>query len=143
MLQVYRTADFSCDGKGLLMIIEIDFNSDEAIYQQLCNQIILEIATSHLREGDSLPSVRALSGELRISALTVKKAYDRLEEEGYTRTIHGKGTFVAQEDPALMAEQHRREIEAQMGALVARARVYGLKREELEQILGGTKHGRT
>ena len=74
MLQVYRTADFSCDGKGLLMIIEIDFNSDEAIYQQLCNQIILEIATSHLREGDSLPSVRALAEEVGVNMHTVNKA---------------------------------------------------------------------
>ena len=117
------------------MKLIISTTSMVPIYEQIMEGIRKMIAEGELREGDALPSVRVLANELKISALTVKKAYDRLEEEGYTRTIHGKGTFVAQEDPALMAEQHRREIEAQMGALVARARVYGLKREELEQIL--------
>ena len=117
------------------MKLIISTTSMVPIYEQIMEGIRRMIAEGDLKEGDALPSVRVLANELKISALTVKKAYDRLEEEGYTRTIHGKGTFVAQEDPALMAEQHRREIEAQMGALVARARVYGLKREELEQIL--------
>ena len=117
------------------MKLIISTTSMVPIYEQIMEGIRKMIAEGELREGDALPSVRVLANELKISALTVKKAYDRLEEEGFTRTIHGKGTFVAQEDPALMAEQHRREIEAQMGALVARARVYGLKREELEQIL--------
>ena len=117
------------------MKLIISTTSMVPIYEQIMEGIRRMIAEGDLKEGDALPSVRVLANELKISALTVKKAYDRLEEEGFTRTIHGKGTFVAQEDPALMAEQHRREIEAQMGALVARARVYGLKREELEQIL--------
>ena len=64
------------------------------IYEQLMEQIKSEIINTALKEGEALPSVRSLAGELRISALTVKKAYDKLEEEGFVTTIHGKGTYV-------------------------------------------------
>ena len=67
------------------MIIKIDFNSDEAIYMQLCNQIILGIATSALHEGDSLPSVRQLADEIGINMHTVNKAYTVLKQEGIIR----------------------------------------------------------
>ena len=65
------------------MMIEIDFNSEEAIYLQLCHQIILGIAMQQLREGDSLPSVRSLADEIGINMHTVNKAYRILREEGY------------------------------------------------------------
>ena len=76
------------------MIIEIDFNSDEAIYQQLCNQIILEIATSHLREGDSLPSVRALAEEVGVNMHTVNKAYTVLKNEGFLAVDRRRGAIL-------------------------------------------------
>ena len=65
------------------------------IYEQIVDQIKKLIRNGELKENDALPSVRALSKELRISALTVKKAYDHLENEGFTVTVHGKGTYVA------------------------------------------------
>ena len=71
--------------KGEHMIIQIDFNSDEAIYMQLRNQIVLGIATSRLQEGDSLPSVRHLAEEVGINMHTVNKAYSVLKEEGLIR----------------------------------------------------------
>ena len=65
------------------------------IYEQIVDQIKKLIRRGELKANDSLPSVRALSRELKISALTVKKAYDHLESEGFTVTVHGKGTYVA------------------------------------------------
>ena len=65
------------------MILEIDFNSDEALYLQLCNQIIMGIATSRFQEGDSLPSVRQMADSIGINMHTVNKAYTVLKQEGY------------------------------------------------------------
>ena len=65
------------------MLIEVDFNSDEAIYIQLCNQIILGIAMSDIQEGDSLPSVRQLADTVGVNMHTVNKAYHVLKREGY------------------------------------------------------------
>ena len=117
------------------MKLMISTSSMIPIYEQIMDGIKKMIASGELSDQDALPSVRILANELKISALTVKKAYDRLEEEGLTRTIHGKGTFVTHANPALIAEQRRREMEEEMGKLVTRAKQYGLEKEELFQIL--------
>ena len=77
------------------MIIEIDFNSDEAIYVQLTNQIIMGIATSRLREGDPLPSVRQLADTVGINMHTVNKAYSLLRQEGFVSIDRRKGAFIS------------------------------------------------
>ena len=77
------------------MKIIINNTSMIPVYEQLMDQIKQEIIGGGLKEGDALPSVRNLAGELRISALTVKKAYDKLEEDGFTVTVHGKGIYAA------------------------------------------------
>lgn len=77
------------------MYLEIDFNSDEAFYMQICNQIIIGIATSRLQEGDALPSVRQLAGEIGINMHTVNKAYSILKQEGYIRLDRRCGAVVA------------------------------------------------
>ena len=77
------------------MIIEIDFNSDEALYLQLRNQIILGIATSQFREGDSLPSVRQLADSIGINMHTVNKAYTVLKQEGFVKVDRRKGAVIA------------------------------------------------
>ena len=77
------------------MHVIINTSSMIPIYEQLVDQIKTQIRKGDLQQDDILPSVRALSKELKISALTVKKAYDVLEEEGFTVTVHGKGTYVA------------------------------------------------
>ena len=74
------------------------------IYEQIADQIKRLIRNGELKENDSLPSVRALSKELKISALTVKKAYDSLESEGFTVTVHGKGTYVTAANMELLLE---------------------------------------
>ena len=117
------------------MKLIINGSSMTPIYEQIMEGIRRMIASGELTDGDALPSVRALANELQISALTVKKAYDRLEEEGLTHTVHGKGTFVSQVNPALVAEQHRQEIEADMDHLLTKAKLYGMEKEEVLEIL--------
>ncbi len=74
------------------MILEIDFNSDEAYYVQLCNQIILGIATDGICEGDALPSVRQMADRIGINMHTVNKAYSVLRQEGFVKLDRRKGS---------------------------------------------------
>ena len=94
------------------MHIILNHSSMVPIYEQLMEQIKSDIINSSLKEGEALPSVRSLAGELRISALTVKKAYDKLEGEGFVTTIHGKGTYVTASDKQLALEARQKEAEA-------------------------------
>ncbi len=118
------------------MHIILNNTSMVPIYEQLTDQVKREILSGELRENDILPSVRALSGELRISALTVKKAYDRLEEEGFVVTVHGKGTYVAAADRQLAMEARRKTVEDDLAAAVDRARAVGFTRDEIWEIMG-------
>lgn len=118
------------------MHVIIDTRSMVPIYEQIVESIKKKIVKSELSAGDPLPSVRSLSSELKISALTVKKAYDRLEEEGYTTTVHGKGTYVTGISREVIAEQQKREVENDFAAAVEKARRYGLTDEEIREILG-------
>ncbi len=94
------------------MIIEIDFNSDEALYLQLCNQIILGIATSQFREGDSLPSVRQLADTIGINMHTVNKAYTVLKQEGYVKVDRRRGAVIAIDVDHMQAvEELKRELQ--------------------------------
>ena len=100
------------------------------IYEQLMEQIKSEIINTALKEGEALPSVRSLAGELRISALTVKKAYDKLEEEGFVTTIHGKGTYVTASDKQLALEARQREAEADFEKAID-VLAMGMSREDI------------
>ncbi len=113
----------------------INTSSMVPIYEQIMENIKKMIVSGELKAGDALPSVRVLSKELRISALTVKKAYDCLEEDGFTATVHGKGTYVTAANTELMAEQQRREIEKEFESAVQRGRSYGMSDEELRELL--------
>ena len=93
------------------MKIIINSSSMVPIYEQIMEQIKAQIVSGKLKENDVLPSVRTLAKEQKISALTVKKAYDNLEQEGFTVTIHGKGTYVAAANTERMKEEQRREVE--------------------------------
>jgi len=105
------------------------------VYEQLMNQIKSAVIKGELKENDPLPSVRGLSAELRISALTVKKAYDRLEEEGFVVTVHGKGTFIAASDQQLANEARRKSVESDFAAAVEKARSAGMTNDEIRDIL--------
>ena len=113
------------------MHIILNHSSMVPIYEQLVEQIKTEILQSRLSEGEVLPSVRKLSAELRISSLTVKKAYDRLEEEGFATTVHGKGTFVKATDQQVAVEARRKAVEEEFKKAIDRAENIGMSKEEI------------
>ena len=113
------------------MRIIINSSSMVPIYEQITDQIKTLIRGGELKENDNLPSVRALSKDLRISALTVKKAYDSLEEDGFTVTVHGKGTYVAAVNPGLLLEEQKKELEADLEMAVQKGRRYGISDEDI------------
>lgn len=117
------------------MRIAVNMSSMIPIYEQIMECVKRMITAGELTDGDALPSVRALARELSISALTVKKAYDRLEEEGFTETIHGKGTQVKCGNRQQLKERQLREVELDLERAVDRARAYGLEAEEVRQLL--------
>ena len=104
------------------------------IYDQITDQIKALIRCGELKANDNLPSVRTLSKELKISALTVKKAYDSLEEDGFTVTIHGKGTYVASVSPQLLLEEQKKELEADLDTAVQKGRRYGISDEDIRSL---------
>lgn len=114
------------------MIIEVDFNSDEAIYVQLCNQIILGIATSVIREGDSLPSVRQLADTIGVNMHTVNKAYSVLKREGYISLDKRRGAVIAIDaDKLEQLEEMRRELRI----VLARGCCKNISREEVHDLV--------
>ena len=117
------------------MHIILNHSSMVPIYEQLMEQIKSDIIQSVLSEGEALPSVRTLAGELRISALTVKKAYDRLEEEGFVTTVHGKGTYVSASDKQLAMETRRRMVEEEFVNAIDRALSIGMEKEEITELV--------
>ena len=117
------------------MKIIINNSSMVPIYEQLMEQIKSDIIQSELKEGEELPSVRTLAGELRISALTVKKAYDKLEEEGFVTTVHGKGTYVSASDKQLALEARQKAIEDDFDKVIDRALSMGMKKEEISEVV--------
>ena len=112
----------------------INNSSMVPIYEQIVDQIKASIVARELLPGDPLPSVRALAREQKISALTVKKAYDYLEEEGFTVTIHGKGTFVAETSQDFLKEEQKRDIEEEFEQLIDKARRCGLSDMEITDL---------
>ena len=116
------------------MKIIINSSSMVPIYEQIVDQVKAQIVSGDLKENDILPSVRGLAKELKISALTVKKAYDNLEQDGFTVTVHGKGTYVAAANPERMKEEQMRSVEAELDWTVQKARRCGLADAEIRKI---------
>lgn len=116
------------------MNLMINNSSMQPIYEQIMEQIKQLVLTGKLKEESPLPSVRSLSKDLKISALTVKKAYDKLEEEGFIITVHGKGSFIAPTNRDLMMEENRRQVEADLEAAVRKGKTCGMSKEELTDL---------
>ena len=119
--------------KGLrIMVIEIDFNSDEAIYVQLMNQIIMGIATSRLQEGDALPSVRQLADTIGINMHTVNKAYSLLRQEGFVTIDRRRGAIIA-----IDVDKMKALDEMKQNLMVALARGYckNISRAEVHDLI--------
>ena len=114
------------------MLITIDFNSDEAIYVQLRNQIIIGIATSTIREGDNLPSVRELADNIGINMHTVNKAYSILRQEGYVKLDRRKGAVICIDADKMQAIN---EMMNEMRVIVAQGICRSVSREEVHQII--------
>ncbi len=114
------------------MIIEIDFNSDEALYLQLRNQIILGIATSRFREGDVLPSVRQLADNIGINMHTVNKAYSVLRQEGFVKVDRRRGAVIAIDIDKMQAVEEMRET---LQVIIAEAMCKNISREEVHALI--------
>ena len=96
------------------MNIIITNSSNQPIYEQIYTQIKSAIISGELNEGDVLPSIRNLAKDLRISVITTKRAYDELEKDGYTYSVAGKGSYVAEKNTELLRETNLKEIEEYM-----------------------------
>jgi DNA-binding transcriptional regulator YhcF (GntR family) len=116
----------------LNMTIEIDFNSDDAIYLQLCNQIILGIATSQFHEGEQLPSVRTLAEAIGINMHTVNKAYSILQREGFVKIDRRKGAVIAVDIDKLQALE---EAKQGLEVVLARALCKNISRNEIHNLI--------
>lgn len=117
---------------GVVVIVSIDFNSDEAIYIQLRNQIILGIATSEIREGDNLPSVRELAENIGINMHTVNKAYTILKQEGYVKLDRRKGAVIALDYNKIRAVE---TLKNQMRLILAEAFCKNISYEEIKEVM--------
>ena len=111
------------------MIIEIDFNSNEALYMQLRNQIIMGIATSQFHEGDSLPSVRQLADTIGINMHTVNKAYTVLKQEGYVKVDRRKGAVIALDVDRMRAVDELRKV------ILAKSSCKNISRQEVHELI--------
>ena len=114
------------------MVIEIDFNSDEAIYVQLMNQIILGIATSRLQEGDPLPSVRQLADTIGINMHTVNKAYSLLRQEGFVTIDRRRGAIIAVDENKIKAME---EMKENLIVALAKGCCRNVSREEVHELI--------
>lgn len=110
-------------------------NSDkEPIYEQIARQIKDLIMTGALQAGDTLPSMRLLAKELRISMLTTKHAYEELEKEGYIESYVGKGSFVKSANQDFIQEQNRKAMEAALTEAVGKAEQLQMSKEEFLEM---------
>lgn len=114
------------------MIIEVDFNSDEALYIQLYNQIIMGIATSQFREGDSLPSVRQMADSIGINMHTVNKAYTVLKEEGYVKVDRRRGAVIAIDADRMRTLE---ELKKQLQVILAKSSCKNISKEEIHELI--------
>lgn len=114
------------------MYIKIDFNSDEALYLQLRNQIIIGIATSQYQEGDTLPSVRQLADTIGINMHTVNKAYSVLKQEGFVKVDRRRGAVIAIDIDKLQAME---ELKRDLQVLLAKSRCKKISREEVHALI--------
>ncbi len=116
------------------MDILISNSCGRPIYQQIYDQVKNAILSGELREGDMLPSIRALAKDLRISVITTKRAYEELEQGGYIYTAAGKGCFVSQKSSGMVYEEHLKKIEEHMGEITRLAGASGITEGQLIEM---------
>ena len=125
------------------MKIIISNSSSIPIYEQIKNQIINQIISGELQEGELIPSIRLLAKEIKISIMTIKKAYDELESEGYIKSVQGKVTFVAPKNTDLAKERANKDIEGHIEKIIEISNKFNITRKEIldlfEFIYGSDK----
>ncbi len=117
------------------MNIIISNSSSEPIYEQIKKAIKQAIYTNELKGEEILPSVRVLANDLKISFLTVKKAYDELEAEGFIKTVQGKGSYVLPKNLELLREEKLKELEKNISTVVKLSKIYGITEEEVINLI--------
>lgn len=117
------------------MHLIISNSSSVPIYEQIKEQIIEQITNDELKEDEMLPSIRSLSKDIKISLMTIKKAYDQLESDGYIVSIAGKGTFVAPRNSNLVREHAQKEIEENIQKAIDLAVKYDISKYEIIDLV--------
>lgn len=117
------------------MQIIISNNSKEPIYEQIMTQIKTLILSGKLKEGEALPSMRQLAKDLHISVITTKRAYEELEKSGFTYSITGKGSFVAEQNVEVVKEKKLKAIEEKLLEVIANSKEIGVSLAELKEML--------
>lgn len=117
------------------MKLIISNSSSVPIYEQIKKAMIEQIMNGELKEDEALPSIRNLAQDIKISVMTIKKAYDELESEGYILSRQGKGTFVAPKNTELAREQANKDIERHIEDVVDIAKQFKIKKEDLKDLI--------
>lgn len=117
------------------MRLIISNSSSVPIYEQIKKQIIEQILNDELKEDEMLPSIRNLSKDIKISLMTIKKAYDQLEEEGYIISIAGKGTYVAPKNMNLAREKAQKDIEVNIQKALDIAIKYDISKSDIIDLI--------
>ncbi len=117
------------------MDITVNGSTHEPIYEQISEQIKGLIINQQLKPGEALPSIRRLAGELNISVITTKRAYDELEKEGFIETIVGKGCFVSKDNKDFIKEKKIRMVEDKLTEVIKESRVLNIGLQGLKMML--------
>ena len=112
----------------------ISNSSSVPIYQQIKNCIIAQIMNGDLKEDEAIPSIRNLAQDIKISVMTIKKAYDELEQEGYIISRQGKGSYVAPKNTQLAKEKAQKDIEAYLSRILQIAESFDIDRKEILDV---------
>lgn len=117
------------------MNIAISNKDDRPIYEQITSGIKKMILSGELKEGEMLPSMRALAKDLRISVITTKRAYEELEKEGFIATVAGKGSYIAEQNTEVFKEEKLKIIEQKLAEIWAEASLCGIDADEFKEIV--------
>ena len=117
------------------MKIVIQSQGTLAIYEQIVNQLKNAVVSGELAAGEALPSIRGLAGELQVSVITTKRAYEELEKEGLIRSAPGKGFYVCEYNTDYLREKQLMMLEERLSEMIADAKRAGLTCQELKEMI--------
>lgn len=123
------------------MDIQIINSSDDPIYLQIKNQIKAQIISGDLQAEEQLPSIRFLAKELRVSMITVKRAFDELESDGFINSVQGKGNYVVPQNQELIREEYLKKIELKLFELTKLAEIANISSDEIIQMIKNIEEG--